>query len=187
MKQDITINQNEAEAKAQSTGCGCGGQCTCGKHDGTGQQGQACACGDHGATASSQEAAGTCACGAGCDCGEGCSCGGQCNCGAECACGCATAQAPAEQSNQQGGCGTGCGCASQQAAPAQSIGVEGMTCEHCVRSVTEELFELDGITEVSVRLTPGGVSEVFYSTDRPVERAAIETAISEAGYRAVIR
>ena len=35
--------------------------------------------------------------------------------------------------------------------------VTGMTCEHCVASVTEELEELDGVQDVEVTLDGGRV------------------------------
>ncbi len=38
--------------------------------------------------------------------------------------------------------------------------VTGMTCEHCVHSVTEELTNLRGVTGVTVDLVPGEKSAV---------------------------
>jgi copper chaperone CopZ len=38
--------------------------------------------------------------------------------------------------------------------------VTGMTCEHCVASVTEELMELPGVSQVGVDLVSGGTSGV---------------------------
>ena len=60
--------------------------------------------------------------------------------------------------------------------------VAGMTCEHCVRSVTEEVSEVPGVTEVDVDLATGRVT---VSTDKPVEDSAIRAAVSEAGYEVV--
>ena len=39
-----------------------------------------------------------------------------------------------------------------------SYTVTGMTCGHCVASVTEELKELAGVQDVTVDLASGGVS-----------------------------
>ncbi|MDP4333662.1 cation transporter [Curtobacterium sp. A7_M15] len=63
--------------------------------------------------------------------------------------------------------------------------VEGMTCDHCVMSVTEELSELDGVSDVRVRLVPGGESEVTVTSDAPVAPEALRAAVTEAGYEVV--
>jgi copper chaperone CopZ len=63
--------------------------------------------------------------------------------------------------------------------------VEGMTCDHCVMSVTEELTELDGVSDVRVRLVPGGASEVRVTSDTPVASDALRAAVTEAGYEVV--
>lgn len=60
--------------------------------------------------------------------------------------------------------------------------VSGMTCEHCVRSVTEEVGELDGVSDVAVDLSSGRVTVT--GTD-PVSREAVRGAVEEAGYELV--
>lgn len=60
--------------------------------------------------------------------------------------------------------------------------VSGMTCGHCVSSVTEELTEVEGVTNVKVDLNAGGESEVFVSSDGPLDIQAAEAAVAEAGY-----
>ena len=57
--------------------------------------------------------------------------------------------------------------------------VSGMTCSHCVSSVTEELLEIPGVATVDVTLESG---EVVVTSTAPVEPAAVEAAVSEAGY-----
>ena len=57
--------------------------------------------------------------------------------------------------------------------------VTGMTCGHCVASVTEELLEVDGIETVDVDLPTGAVT---VTSAGPVERAAVAAAVDEAGY-----
>jgi copper chaperone CopZ len=57
--------------------------------------------------------------------------------------------------------------------------VAGMTCSHCVASVTEELLEVDGIEAVDVDLPTGAVT---VTSTGPVERAAVAAAVDEAGY-----
>jgi copper ion binding protein len=61
----------------------------------------------------------------------------------------------------------------------QTFQVEGMTCGHCVSSVTAELSKLDGVTEVSVDLATGNVT---VESTEPVDPAAAKAAVEEAGY-----
>jgi copper chaperone len=58
--------------------------------------------------------------------------------------------------------------------------VTGMTCSHCVASVTEEISEIDGVTGVAVDLPTGAVT---VSSDRPIDEAEVRTAVEEAGYQ----
>lgn len=60
-----------------------------------------------------------------------------------------------------------------------TITVSGMTCGHCVKSVTEELMKLTGVTEVNVDLETG---KVEISSAAPLDQAAVAGAIDEAGY-----
>ena len=60
--------------------------------------------------------------------------------------------------------------------------VTGMTCEHCVAAVTEELSALDGVTAVAVDLVAGGTSTVTVESAEPLDQAAVADAIDEAGY-----
>jgi copper chaperone len=57
--------------------------------------------------------------------------------------------------------------------------VKGMTCDHCVRAVTEELGKVAGVTNVAVDLVSGRVT---VSGSGPVDDAAVRGAIEEAGY-----
>ena len=57
--------------------------------------------------------------------------------------------------------------------------VTGMTCGHCVASVTEELLEVDGIEAVDVDLASGGLTVI---SEAPVEETAVRAAVEEAGY-----
>ena len=59
--------------------------------------------------------------------------------------------------------------------------VSGMTCEHCVRAVTQELEGLGGVRGVTVDLNPGGVSRVTVTSEAPVADQAIAAALDEAG------
>lgn len=57
--------------------------------------------------------------------------------------------------------------------------VAGMSCDHCVNSVTNELTQLDGVTGVAVDL---GTGRVNVTSARPLAVAEVRTAIDEAGY-----
>ncbi|MBH0053220.1 heavy-metal-associated domain-containing protein [Salinibacterium sp. SWN139] len=63
--------------------------------------------------------------------------------------------------------------------------VEGMTCSHCVSSVTEELSEVDGVTAVTVDLASGLPSTVSVTSESPLDDATVSAAIEEAGYTLV--
>ncbi len=58
----------------------------------------------------------------------------------------------------------------------------GMTCQHCVASVTREVSALEHVTGVTVDLPTGTVT---VDSDAPVDSADIIAAIDEAGYAAV--
>ena len=58
--------------------------------------------------------------------------------------------------------------------------VTGMTCEHCVRSVTEEITEIEGVTDVAVDLPTGAVT---VTSNQPLDQAQVRVAVEEAGYQ----
>ena len=60
--------------------------------------------------------------------------------------------------------------------------VTGMTCGHCVASVTEEISEIPGVESVDVVLDSGIVT---VTSDSDLERAQVEEAVTEAGYTLV--
>ena len=57
--------------------------------------------------------------------------------------------------------------------------VTGMTCAHCVASVTEEISGIDSVTDVAVTLDGG---RVVVTSATPLDRAPVEAAVTEAGY-----
>ncbi len=57
--------------------------------------------------------------------------------------------------------------------------VNGMTCQHCVNAVTTELCGLDGVREVQIDLSTGGVT---VTSDTPLDQGAVRAAVDEAGY-----
>jgi copper chaperone CopZ len=66
-----------------------------------------------------------------------------------------------------------------------TVNVSGMTCGHCVMSVTEELSELAGVESVDVELVAGGVSPVTVTSSRELGDDEIEEAVEDAGYSVV--
>lgn len=66
-----------------------------------------------------------------------------------------------------------------QAPFRTSVTVSDMTCEHCVRSVTEELTALDGVRSVDVTLSDGTVTIM---SDRELNGDEVNGAVEEAGY-----
>jgi copper ion binding protein len=58
-------------------------------------------------------------------------------------------------------------------------GVDGMTCDHCVRAVTTEVGAIPGVREVRVDLTAGTVT---VDSDQPLDTASVRAAVEEAGY-----
>lgn len=67
----------------------------------------------------------------------------------------------------------------------QTVRVAGMTCHHCVMSVSEEVGALPGVTDVAVDLVVGGSSTVTITAEAPVADDAIAAAVTEAGYAVV--
>jgi len=57
--------------------------------------------------------------------------------------------------------------------------VKGMTCDHCVLSVTEEVTEVEGVADARADLSSGRLTVVGsgFSDD------AIAAAVEEAGYQ----
>jgi copper ion binding protein len=64
---------------------------------------------------------------------------------------------------------------------SREYAVKGMTCGHCVMSVTEEVEEVPGVTGVDVELDTGRV--VVHGDGFSDE--AIHEAVHEAGYEVV--
>lgn len=67
-------------------------------------------------------------------------------------------------------------------AVTQDVLVAGMTCSHCVTSVTEELSGIEGVERVVVDLHAGGSSRVTIHSAAPIDLTVVKTAVEEAGY-----
>jgi copper chaperone CopZ len=59
----------------------------------------------------------------------------------------------------------------------QRFTVTGMTCQHCVASVTEEVSELTGVEQVDVDLPTGALT-----VTGDVAEQAVRAAVRTAGY-----
>jgi copper chaperone len=63
-----------------------------------------------------------------------------------------------------------------------TIKVKGMSCQHCVASVTKALSELEGVNDVNVNLEAG---EATFSEENPVSDDIIKDAIARIGFEVV--
>lgn len=61
--------------------------------------------------------------------------------------------------------------------------VTGMTCGHCVQSVTTEVSQVEGVSAVDVNLETGLLT---VTSDGPPDSAAVIAAVEEAGYQAKV-
>ena len=62
----------------------------------------------------------------------------------------------------------------------QTYTVLGMTCGHCVASVTEEVQEIPRVEDVDVVLETGSLT---VTSAEPVEGSAVQAAVEAAGYQ----
>ncbi|MFC7501228.1 heavy-metal-associated domain-containing protein [Nocardioides sp. CPCC 206347] len=69
---------------------------------------------------------------------------------------------------------------SQPASHTASYTVTGMTCGHCVASVTEEVQEIPGVQDVAIDLPTGAVT---ITSAEILDDAAVRAAVEEAGYQ----
>ena len=68
---------------------------------------------------------------------------------------------------------------------ALTYGVAGMTCEHCVHAVTDEVKKLPGVIDVSIDLVPDGNSSVHIVSANVLDDAQVRDAVDDAGYELV--
>lgn len=64
--------------------------------------------------------------------------------------------------------------------PTNTYTVTGMTCQHCVTSVTEEVSEIPGVTDIQVELSTGALT---VTSDTEIAGDTIRAAVTEAGYQ----
>ena len=63
-----------------------------------------------------------------------------------------------------------------------SIKIKGMSCQHCVASVTKALAEIEGISDVKVSLEEGAAT---FNENSPVPDQTIKDAITKIGFEVV--
>jgi copper chaperone CopZ len=64
-------------------------------------------------------------------------------------------------------------------AATSTYTVAGMTCEHCVKAVTDEVKTLPGVSHVRVALDTGTLT---VTSEPAVDDDAVRAAVDEAGY-----
>jgi copper chaperone len=67
-------------------------------------------------------------------------------------------------------------------ASTLTFDVTGMTCQHCVDSVTRKVSAVSGVSKVSVDLEHG----IVITEGNELSSTAITAAIGEAGYEATL-
>ena len=63
-----------------------------------------------------------------------------------------------------------------------TITVKGMSCQHCVASVTKAFDDIDGISDVAVSLEKGSAT---FSEKTPIAPEIIKKAIAAIGFEVV--
>ena len=64
----------------------------------------------------------------------------------------------------------------------KTVHVDGMSCDHCIHAVTEEISKILGVTGVDIDLHAGGISPVTIAADNEISDTDIAAAVDEAGY-----
>jgi copper chaperone CopZ len=65
------------------------------------------------------------------------------------------------------------------------FGVTGLTCNHCVMTVSRAAALVPGVTGVSIDLVANGQSTLHIESDDAVDAEALDKAIAESGYELV--
>jgi copper chaperone len=61
----------------------------------------------------------------------------------------------------------------------RTISVKGMSCPHCVKSVTQALEKIEGVSQVKVDLATGKAS---FEEAKPVPAEVLKQAITKIGF-----
>jgi copper chaperone len=82
----------------------------------------------------------------------------------------------------EGGFRRDLGMSKEEDEMGSVLKVKGMSCQHCVMSVTKALNQLDGIKNVQVDLAKG---EVRFDNTKEIASNRIEKVITDAGYEII--
>jgi copper chaperone len=63
--------------------------------------------------------------------------------------------------------------------------VTGLTCNHCVMTVSRAVAIVPGVAGVSIDLVANGESTLHVESGESVDASAVETAVEAAGYHVV--
>lgn len=65
------------------------------------------------------------------------------------------------------------------------FGVTGLTCNHCVMTVSRAAALVPGVTGVSIDLVANGQSTLHVESDSAADAVALDKAIGDVGYELV--
>ena len=63
------------------------------------------------------------------------------------------------------------------------VKIDGMSCQHCVKTVTDAMVDLDGVSQVKVNLKKGE-AKIKFEKDR-LDLEQLKTAVVTAGFEFV--
>jgi len=72
-------------------------------------------------------------------------------------------------------------------AMSQTFSVTGLSCQSCVKHVTEAIGALPGVQRVSVDLEPKGASTVHVEAAEPLGDDEVQAALAEEGNYSLLR
>ena len=70
---------------------------------------------------------------------------------------------------------------------SQTFSVNGLSCQSCVKHVTEAIGGLPGVQSVSVDLEPKGTSVAHVEASDPLSPDEVQAALSEEGNYSLVR
>lgn len=66
-----------------------------------------------------------------------------------------------------------------------TLKLQGLTCQHCVGTVTKALYGMPGVTDVDIDLVDDGVSTATVTSNPTPSTQQFADTIAEAGYTVV--
>jgi copper chaperone len=75
------------------------------------------------------------------------------------------------------------GCGRGFVMKESVLSIEGMTCDHCVRSIEKALAQVPGVSKVKVSLFP---PQAILTTEGDLDIPSALKAVEEEGYKAKI-